>query len=108
MLKITNTVVTKEDTATITEHTVEGSAVLAQDSCWEYDYDTHGDTVRVSKIVVIEDEEYDMTTVNVVHEAGWRIYTDSGFEQAISEVLGFDVMFTEQGMQDNNCASMEV
>ena len=31
----------------------------------------------------------------------------SGFENAISEVLGMDVMFTEQGMQDDGYASME-
>jgi hypothetical protein len=35
------------------------------------------------------------------------MYTDSGFESAISELLGFEVRFTEQGMQDNGYASME-
>ena len=34
--------------------------------------------------------------------------TDSGFTEAISTLLGTDVMFTEQGMQDNGYASMEL
>lgn len=106
MLRIVNTTVTKEDNTTVTTHTVEGSAVLNEDSIWEYDYEKHGTTVRVSEIVVIEEDDY--TIVNVVHEGTWRVYTDSGFEESISAVLGFDVMFTEQGMQDDNFASMEV
>lgn len=106
MLRITNTTVTKEDDATVTTHTVEGSAVLNEDSIWDYDYAKHGNTVRVSEIVVIEEDDY--TIVNVVHEGSWRVYTDSGFEESISKLLGFEVMFTEQGMQDDNFASMEV
>jgi len=43
----------------------------------------------------------------VTHDADWEIYTDTGFEAAISTALGFDVSFTEQGMQDDNFASME-
>jgi len=45
------------------------------------------------------DEEY---------EDSWRLYTDSGFSDAISALLGTDVMFTEQGMQEDGCASMEL
>ena len=45
--------------------------------------------------------------VNVTHNATWNIYTDSGFESTISNLLGFDVQFTEQGMQDDGYASME-
>ena len=41
-------------------------------------------------------------------EGSWRLYTDTGFADAISTLLGTEVMFTEQGMQDNNCASMEL
>jgi hypothetical protein len=37
----------------------------------------------------------------------WRIYTDDGFEESISVALGFDVTFTEQGMQDDGVASLE-
>ena len=42
------------------------------------------------------------------YEDSWRLYTDSGFSDAISALLGTDVMFTEQGMQDDGYASMEL
>jgi hypothetical protein len=45
--------------------------------------------------------------VNVTHDSTWDIYTDSAFEAAISEALGFTVGFTEQGMQEDEFASME-
>ena len=41
------------------------------------------------------------------YEGSWRLYTDSGFADAISELLGTQVFFTEQGMQDDGFASME-
>ena len=40
-------------------------------------------------------------------ENSWTIYTDSGFEDAVSTLLGTSVTFTEQGMQDDGYASME-
>ena len=42
------------------------------------------------------------------YEDSWRLYTDSGFTDAISTLLGTDVSFTEQGMQDDGYASMEL
>ena len=42
------------------------------------------------------------------YEGSWRLYTDTGFADAISTLLGTEVMFTEQGMQDNGFASMEL
>jgi hypothetical protein len=42
------------------------------------------------------------------YEDSWRLYTDSGFSDAISALLGTDVDFTEQGMQEDGCASMEL
>jgi hypothetical protein len=41
-------------------------------------------------------------------EGSWRMYTDSGFEEAVSALLGTSVTFTEQGMQDDGYASMEL
>ena len=41
-------------------------------------------------------------------EGSWRMYTDTGFTEAISTLLGTDVSFTEQGMQDDGYASMEL
>ena len=114
MLKITNTnkktiadnVI--ETTTNITEHSVTGSVQLAGDSIWGY---TGPSTVDVSAIQVVEtvytDDNTTSTLVNVTHNTTWDIYTDSAFENAISKVLGFAVSFTEQGMQENNYASLE-
>ena len=97
-----------KETVTFTDYEVNGYAKLAMDSIWDY---TGSDTVRVEGIQIIEtlyEEDGDTSVmVNVEHDATWDIYTDSGFEAAISAALGFDVTFTEQGMQDNFRASME-
>ena len=37
-----------------------------------------------------------------------RDYTDSGFAEVVSKLLGCDVSYTEQGMQQDNYASMEL
>ena len=78
-------------------------------SIWD---DTNGKEVTVTQIAVHElklpefsCEGY--TEINVRHNANWEIYTDRGFEKAISDFLGFAVMFTEQGMQQHGIASME-
>ena len=115
MLKITNTNTrieccnVAETNTKITEHSVTGSVQLAGDSIWGY---AGPNTVKVDSITVIEsvyaDEPADTyTLVNVAHNTTWDIYTDSAFESAISNVIGTPVTFTEQGMQDNNYASLE-
>ena len=115
MLKLTNKTVEIErdedlqETCTITEYAVEGTVKLAMDSIWNY---TGSDTVRIDGIqvreTVYEDDDGVSTMVNVEHDATWNIYTDTGFERAISDALGMEVTFTEQGMQDDNYASKEV
>ena len=81
---------------------------LAGDSLW--DCKLKAVTVKGITIVYnVYDEGY-YTSVNVMHSGkkeSWRMYTDSGFEAAISDAVGFAVTFTEQGMQDDGCASME-
>ena len=79
------------------------TVTLAGDSIWGY---AGPSTVTVSSIDVYKDED-GYTSINVEHNTTWDIYTDTGFEAAISEVLGYDVQFTEQGMQDDGVASME-
>ena len=109
MLKIVNTTVERDDEGTTyTSYDVEGTATLDGTSIWDYDYAKHGTQVKVTHIGVTEydDEDYGKS-IYVTHEAGWEIYTDKGFEQSISAVLGFAVRFTEQGMQDDELASME-
>ena len=75
---------------------------LAGDSIWGY---KGPQTVTVTGIHIHAEEDYKM--IDVAHDTTWDIYTDSGFESAISKVLGYDVTFTEQGMQQDNYASME-
>ena len=88
---------------------------LAGDSIWDYDGPM---TVTVSAIGIdYVDEDYNEVEadaegarvghISVEHDTTWNIYTDSGFEAAISRALGFDVQFTEQGMQEDGVASME-
>ena len=96
-------------TDSITTYSTTGSVQLAGDSIWGY---AGPNTVKVDSITVIEsvyaDEPADTyTLVNVTHNTTWDIYTDSAFENAISKLLGFAVTFTEQGMQDDNYASLE-
>ena len=80
------------------------TVTLAGDSIWGYE---GPQTVTVTDISVYADEDDGYTSIYVEHDTTWNIYTDSGFEDAISEKLGYDVQFTEQGMQADGVASME-
>ena len=89
---------------------------LAGDSIWDCELEA----VTVTSIHIHEtfDEDgdssihiavcYDVDGVDGSEvEGSWRLYTDSGFTEAISTLLGTTVFFTEQGMQDDGYASME-
>lgn len=80
------------------------TVTLAGDSIWGYE---GPQTVTVSDIAVHEAGLEDYKMIDVVHDTTWEIYTDTGFEAAISKALGYEVQFTEQGMQQNGMASME-
>jgi hypothetical protein len=90
---------------------------LAGDSIWDCELET----VTVKSIHIhetfYEDGDssihiavcYDVDGVSGEEvEGSWRIYTDNGFSDAISTLLGTAVDFTEQGMQDDGYASMEM
>ena len=90
---------------------------LAGDSIWDRD-GSNPESVKVSKVSIqdpysgsdpymSDDEDDGYRKVDVEHDGPWSIYTDSGFEQAISKMVGFEVSFTEQGMQEDGMASME-
>jgi hypothetical protein len=108
MLTVTKTGVERNDDYTSTFYGVEGTVALAGDSIWG---DTSGRVVTVSGITLTE-EVYDdgdtYTHVTVEHDSTWDIYTDTAFTKAISEAMQMDIDFTEQGMQDDGLASMEV
>jgi len=90
---------------------------LAGDSCWDCELEA----VTVTSIHIHEqwwDELDGDSSIHITvcynvdgdteYEDSWRLYTDSGFSDAISALLGTDVMFTEQGMQEDGYASMEL
>jgi hypothetical protein len=102
---------------TLVRYEVESDCVITEFACnfvaqcdgtsiWG---DTNNKQVNVTGICVIHNayEDYIVTQVNVTHNAEWQIYTDRGFERAISDAVGFAVSFTEQGMQEDEYASME-
>jgi hypothetical protein len=84
---------------------------LTGDSIW----DCTLSEVRILGICVCEGVaggDYDgYLHIAVTHDGGeesWRLYTDSGFKQAVRDLLGDDsISYTEQGMQDDGYASME-
>jgi len=89
---------------------------LAGDSIWDKE-GTNPKSVNVKEIHVTfeidtesddpEDRDITYVAVQVEHDGPWTIYTDTGFERAISQMIGIDVEFTEQGMQDDGEASLE-
>jgi hypothetical protein len=98
---------TVEDGMLHTQYECDFVAECDGTSIWA---DTSNLQVRVTHIDIFEGGEHlgeGYKQVDVTHDADWEIYTDTGFEEAISTALGFDVTFTEQGMQDTNFASME-
>ena len=106
MLTLTDTEINGD--STIYRYDCDFVAELAGDSIWRCEIDS----VRVTGITVI-DTDYDgdiVRMVNVAHdgeEESWRMYTDTGFENVIGQMLGFAVRFTEQGMQEDGFASLE-
>ena len=67
---------------------------------------------EVTKRSLNGDGEYDMDDehyfdVYVRHDSEWTIYTDSGFERAISDAIGHEVRWSEQGMQEDGMAHLE-
>ena len=106
MQKLTLASVTVDADYTVYNFDCDFIAYCDGSSIWS---DTNGKAVRVTGINIVHNayEDNISTIVNVTHDSTWEIYTDRGFEQAISEAVGFAVGFTEQGMQDDNMASME-
>lgn len=96
----------KDDETVIKRYECDFIVETAGDGLWGCEA---GRKVNVRGVTIIEEDydDYKMTMVNVEHDSTWDIYTDSAFEDAISNAVGFTVSFTEQGMQEDNVASME-
>ena len=78
---------------------------LAGDSIWDRD-EPNPKTVTVTDYKFEKDEE-GYVSLYVMHNGPWTIYTDSGFEKEMSEIVGMDLSFSEQGMQDDGVAHLE-
>jgi hypothetical protein len=113
--KLTLVGVTKDDDTTNTEYKCKVKVQLAGDSIWDCELET----VTITSIHISETDYGDGdTSIHIAvcytvkgddeYEGSWRLYTDSGFEEAVSDLLGESVSFTEQGMQDDGYASMEL
>jgi len=100
-----------------TEYSCNVDVTLAGDSIW----DCTLEAVTITGIHIHETDYGDGdigTSINVVYnvdgvdgsevDGSWRLYTDNGFSDAVSALLMKDVDFTEQGMQDDGLASMEL
>ena len=107
----------QEDDTTSTEYKCNVPVQLAGDSIWDCAItDIVITGIHIHTTQWSEDEDDSCTYINVCYtvngsdevEGSWRMYTDTGMEAAVSKLLGTDVMFTEQGMQENNVASMEL
>jgi len=116
--KLTLVEVERDDDTTNTRYTCNVKVELAGDSIWDCEIERV--TVTDICVSVTDWGDGDISThIGVCYtvdgtsgeeevEGSWRIYTDSGFEEAVSDLLGFEVTFTEQGMQDDGYASMEL
>ena len=113
-LTFVSTQVEDNTNTTNTNYDCNVEVQLAGDSIWDCELET----VTVTSIHISETFWDDTSTIHIAvcynvngddeYEDSWRLYTDSGFEAAVSALLGTDVMFTEQGMQDDGYASMEL
>ena len=104
---------TNEDSVSTT-YNCNVAVQLAGDSIWDCEIEA----VTVTSIHIHETFWDGDSSIHIAvcynvdgdaeYEGSWRLYTDSGFSDAISALLGTAVDFTEQGMQDDGYASMEL
>jgi hypothetical protein len=94
-----------EDTNQINHNNV---VQLAGDSIWQGEKrgEPVTDTVNVGKISIHKDGD-GYASVSVEHDGPWTIYTDTGFEDAISDIIDMPVSWSEQGMQEEGTAHLE-
>ena len=105
-----------EDDMLLTDYKCNVEVQLAGDSIWDCELQA----VTITGVHISETFEDDDVSIHIgvtyevdgedgaEVEGSWRLYTDNGFSDAVSELLGTDVDFTEQGMQDDGYASMEL
>jgi hypothetical protein len=113
--KLTQTEVEKDEDFVSTTYSCDVEITLAGDSIWDCDLER----VQLKTICINEGVaggDYDSyMSINAYYtvdgedapEGSWRMYTDTGFTDVVSDLLGFRVSYTEQGMQEDGMASLE-
>ena len=91
-----------------TSRTIESRIAIetAGDSLWR---DSGSEIVSIHSITIREYDidEYHFFDVYVRHDSDWTIYTDSAFERGISDAIGREVRWSEQGAQEDGFAHLE-
>ena len=91
-----------------TENTIESRIAIetAGDSLWR---DSGSEIISIHSITIREYDidEYHFFDVYVRHDSDWTIYTDSAFERGISDAIGREVRWSEQGAQEDGFAHLE-
>lgn len=77
--------------------------VCSGETLWGYT--NANDVLTVTGVTVRVQDTYCDVSVTLAEER--VVYTDKGFAAAVSKLLGMDVDYTEQGMQDYGAVSME-
>ena len=106
MTKLTLESMDVDSDCTIVRFDCDFTVTTAGDGLWGCETGRRVHCTGISVITQAFGDEVNVQ-VTVAHDSDWDIYTDTAFETAISKALGFDVRFTEQGMQDVGLASME-
>jgi len=91
-----------------TSRTIESRIAIetAGDSLWR---DSGSEIISIHSITIREYDidEYHFFDVYVRHDSDWTIYTDSAFERGISDAIGREVRWSEQGAQEDGFAHLE-
>lgn len=83
---------------------VNGPVALSGDSIWFRDSKSPT-SVNVGEVTSVITDGWADVYVN--HDGPWEIYTDTGFEKAISKIVGFEASWSEQGLQQEGKAHLE-
>ena len=97
-----------DDNGTTTEYAVNAVLECSGENAW---VERVGHKVHVTGVRKVEytDEDGDIPAlVYVKHNSDWKIYGDAGLLEAVCKLTGWELGWTEQGMQEDSQASLEV
>lgn len=93
----------QDDEQTSYYYTCNEQVACSGETLWGYTQ--AGDVLTVTGVAVHVRDDYCDVGVTLAEQR--VVYTDKLFAQAVSKLLGMDVDYTEQGMQDYGHVSME-